>query len=156
MVGLPHQRMKLHDGDEAAKILHFLSLILTIHHSRQVEQLGPLMSSSTALKTYFFLNKFSLTMNTSMFQVLPDRPQSKIDVWGFFWSFLVFCCFWTNQGESKHPLSGESHGPGRCWETQTFPSQSRSSHQSTLKPGEKCQNNFSHHIWKYTDQKFKE
>lgn len=50
MGGLPHQRTKLHDGDEAAEVLHFLSLIFTVHHTRQVEQLGPLTSSNTTRK----------------------------------------------------------------------------------------------------------
>lgn len=45
--GLPHQRTKLHDGDEAAEVLHFLSLIFTVHHARQIEQLGPLIGSNT-------------------------------------------------------------------------------------------------------------
>lgn len=40
---LPHQRTKLHDGDEAAEVLHLLVLILTIHHARQIKQFGPLV-----------------------------------------------------------------------------------------------------------------
>lgn len=46
MRGLPHQRTKLHDGDEAAKVLHLLSLIFPIHHTRQIEQLGSLQDSN--------------------------------------------------------------------------------------------------------------
>lgn len=47
MGGLPHQRTKLHDRDEASEVLHFLSLIFAIHHTRQIEQLGSLTGSNT-------------------------------------------------------------------------------------------------------------
>lgn len=40
---LPHQRTKLHHGDEAAEVLHLLVLILTVHHARQIKQFGPLV-----------------------------------------------------------------------------------------------------------------
>lgn len=39
---LPHQRAELHDGDEATQVLDLLGLVLSVHHTGQVEEFGTL------------------------------------------------------------------------------------------------------------------
>lgn len=51
---LPHQGAELHDGDEAAEVLHLLELILAVHHPRQVEQLGALWGVQASYTSYGF------------------------------------------------------------------------------------------------------
>ncbi len=81
--GLPHQRSKLHDGDEAAKVLHFLSLIFTVHHTRQIEQLGSLKESNTCHGKTVFNRTVTLSKCTS-FCFWAEMAFLSVKMW--------FCC----------------------------------------------------------------
>lgn len=81
--GLPHQRTKLHDGDEAAEVLHFLSLILPVHHPRQIEELGTLQVSHT---------QHTLSSNINL--------NSHSNLWTGQVSFMSqTLCVWSNEAE---------------------------------------------------------
>ena len=82
---LPNQRTELHDGDEAAEVLHLLSLILTVHHTGQVEQLGPLIeqSQNTHVIVLMFLcmsRGGTLSGKAALMSCSPGRPPSRSDV----------------------------------------------------------------------------
>ena len=48
----PNKWSELHHGDESAEVVYLRFLVLPIHHSRQVEQLGALETTTkTTLKT---------------------------------------------------------------------------------------------------------
>ena len=46
----PDQRPELHDGNEATQVVYLSSLVLPIHHPRQVEQFGTLKSNRNSLR----------------------------------------------------------------------------------------------------------
>lgn len=63
-------------------------------------------------KLWFHCTSFCIWSAVKMW--LPDRPQSRSDVWGFSWSSSVSCCSWMNPGESAHPWYEGSRAPDRC------------------------------------------
>lgn len=79
MEGLPHQRTELHDGDEAAKVLHFLSLVLAVNHPRQVEQLGPLSSSAWKRLNSTLVSAQPRTHQCSRFYLIDLGPESMLE-----------------------------------------------------------------------------